>query len=246
MDDGIAALAYLGNGGRQVGGGQIVEQHAIGDFPGQLQHLRVERRHDDLGPALGQAHPQAEALGMEVVALKGDLLAGQAFAQQRYIFPHERNGLLAGGQSVRAQDAGRRHAQPQEHLHLGVERLQGGGGHGGKGRAAQLHRRNASGKPQAGRRHRNRAQEGHGVRASRLDRPKGIVAKPFGAPRDIHHRRRPQHPQAAKSNPHRNRCHECLPLLSASAQFPRKGWALQAAFRLILIKLASGKGGPAS
>ena len=42
-------------------GRQVVEQHPVGQLAGQGQHARVEGAQHDLGPALAQPHPEAEA-----------------------------------------------------------------------------------------------------------------------------------------------------------------------------------------
>ena len=44
----IAPGSYLLDRPRHVAGGQVVQEHAVGDLPGQPQHLRIERADDDL------------------------------------------------------------------------------------------------------------------------------------------------------------------------------------------------------
>ena len=159
-------------------GGQVVEQDTVGDLTGQAEHALIEGADDDLGPALAQARAQAEAGDPVEVALEVDALARQALPQQRHELPHLGQGALAVVGAVPAPGHhGRGDADPQDHLPLRGQGLEGAPGHGQERRGAQLEGEHPGGQVQAGGDLGHRPQGGEGLRPRRLGHPEGAVSQ---------------------------------------------------------------------
>ena len=84
----------------------------------------------DLGSALAESHAEAEALHLVEVAGEVDLLAREARAQQGDVLAGPGERPVAVGHAVPAgRDDGRRDADAEHDVAVGVERLQRGPGH---------------------------------------------------------------------------------------------------------------------
>ena len=83
VDGGLPAGADLVDTPRDVLGGEVVEQHAVGVRATEAEHVSVESAEDDLGSALAHFDTETESPDGEEVAFEGHGFTGEALAQQR-------------------------------------------------------------------------------------------------------------------------------------------------------------------
>ena len=179
-----------------MGSGDVVEQHAVGNLAGEPEHPGVERRHDDLRPALPQAYAEAEPPDLPEIALEGDGLPGQALAHQGDVFAHHRDRPFRAGLAVLPQDAWRGDAQSQPDVRIGTQGLQGRGGHRGQRRRADLNGDDSGAEAHVGRHRRDGRQQREGIRAGGFGGPQRAVAHRLGQSRDLGGRARAEYREA--------------------------------------------------
>ena len=185
VDGGVAAGPHLLDRPGDVAGRQVVEQHAVGELAGEAQHAGVEGAQHDLRAALAEAHPEAEPLDPEEVAVEVDLLAAEAGPQQGEVLAHpgERPvGAVLGTVPAR-HHGGRGGPDPEQHVDVGVQGLEGGGAHRGERRRAQRRGQHAGAEAEARLGGAHRGEGGERLGADGLGDPERAVAQVCGPAR---------------------------------------------------------------
>ena len=154
-----------------VGHGNIVEQDTVGDFAGELKHLRIQRGHNDFRPPITQAHSKTKAFNLPEIALERHRLTRQALAQQSNILAHHSNGPLRQGRSMLSQNSRSGNPQPEPYIGFRTHSLQGCRRHCRKRRRTHLHRHYPRCKIKLWRNSRNSAQQAERVGAVSLHGP---------------------------------------------------------------------------
>ena len=158
--------------------GGPVHQHAVGHFPGQLQHLRSQCRDVDGHPLLGRGAAQRGRRDVEVPSLMGHVLSRQQS-------PHDADGLpqpgnrTPEGNPVAPLDRG---PVPYPQAEDEAVARNGGhacGAHGGIRSGSGVDGQDAGAQPHPFRLHGDGGQGRQRVASGALGNPDGLVAQVF-------------------------------------------------------------------
>ncbi len=199
-DPRVAAASHLRDCCRHVRHGDVVQQHAVGDFTREFQHLWIERRHDNLRTPFAESHRERKTFHLPEVTLKRHRLAGKTLAQQRHVFTHHRDRPFGLGRAVLTQDTRRRHADAKPDVCIRAQRLQRCRRHRRERWRTQLNRHDTGREIKFRRHGRRRTQQRERIGAGCLDGPQRTIAELRCALRDVDDRARSEHAQAAEGD----------------------------------------------